>query len=142
MKKLLILLFSVMSLLSCDDDSKEQPEIKNDADISISSEVLTFLNDGNPVTTINSVAITSSGDWRMIGDKTWCVPSVSKLYSMWKGMNRRNPEAQLLHSFAAISLPNCLSVKAKRIISLLNRRNLMSARRGKGCLSDLKPIRN
>lgn len=77
MKKLLILLFSVVSLLSCDDDSKEQPEIKNDADISISSEVLTFLNDGNPMTTINSVTITSSGDWRMIGDKTWCVPSVT-----------------------------------------------------------------
>lgn len=72
MKNQLIILLFIVSLIGCSDDNNEDSLLQDE--ISINTEAILF--NSSAASPANSVTITSSGDWRLTGKKTWCEPSV------------------------------------------------------------------
>lgn len=75
MKKFLSILVCVLALLvtSCDDKNEVTPA---GGEISIDAQTLAFKVDGTSLNG-NSINVTSSGDWRLTTNQTWCQPSAT-----------------------------------------------------------------
>lgn len=74
MKKLFWILLSAVVLGACgDDDTQESPQPQGTVEIGV--KTLGFLPSGDIADGANVVTVTSSGEWRLSGRKTWCTPS-------------------------------------------------------------------
>ena len=76
MKKYILMLMSVALFMACSDD-KDTETIENQS-ISLNTEVVEFDGAGNALAGTSSVTVTSSAEWRIVGDTSWCTPSVEK----------------------------------------------------------------
>ena len=72
MKPLFLILISVAFLFGCSDDNNEELTLQDE--IAISAETILF--NSSAISAENSVTVTSGDDWRLTGEKTWCIPSV------------------------------------------------------------------
>lgn len=79
MKKLLIILISLAAfLISCSDDNDNTGSFENQ-NLSLSAEAIILDVQGNASEGAqNAVTITSTADWKLTGDVSWCTPSVTK----------------------------------------------------------------
>lgn len=76
MKKILIILISAVLLVCCKDNEDNTPVFDNQ-EISIDSEAIVFGVDGKvPVGAADSVIVTSTAKWRLVGDTSWCSPAI------------------------------------------------------------------
>lgn len=74
MKKLWMILASVALLCACSEDATDE-KVGPETRISIGFDAMEFLASGEIASGENAVGVTSSGDWRLSGKKTWCTPS-------------------------------------------------------------------
>lgn len=74
MKKILILLLTVIATWGCSEEDTNNTLIPTDA-ISLSTQQLAFNAAGEVINGTESVIITSSDSWRLTGKKVWCKPS-------------------------------------------------------------------
>ncbi len=79
MKKLLIILISLAAfLISCSDDNDNTGSFENQ-NLSLSAEAIILDVQGNVSEGAqNTVTVTSTADWKLTGDVSWCTPSVIK----------------------------------------------------------------
>lgn len=77
MKKIFWILLSVAALSACSDDDTQESQ-QPQATVQIGAETLTFLPSGQIAQGENAVTVTSSGDWRLTGRKTWCTPAATQ----------------------------------------------------------------
>lgn len=60
-----------------DEKTDEGGELTNQT-LSVSAEKMVFSVGGDVVEGENAVTVTCSSEWRLLGDKTWCTPSITK----------------------------------------------------------------
>lgn len=79
MKKLLIILISSALFICCSDNDESTPIVDGNQEISIDSETIVFGMDGEVAAGLpDSVIVTSTNKWRLVGDTSWCAPVIKK----------------------------------------------------------------
>lgn len=79
MKKLFMILMSAALFVCCSDDKEDTGGVVGNQEISLSTEALVLdMNGKTSGGSSNTVTITSSAEWRLAGDVSWCTPSVAK----------------------------------------------------------------
>lgn len=78
MKRYLILLLSVALFAACNDTKETDDHKTPKQTISLNAEAIEFDVDGDAFAGVSSITATSSADWRLVGDTSWCTPSVTK----------------------------------------------------------------
>lgn len=77
MKKLFMILCATALMFGCSKDKTEDGSQTNET-LSISADKMEFSVGGDVIGGENSITVTSSSAWRLIGDKSWCTPSVTQ----------------------------------------------------------------
>ncbi len=78
MKKLFMILLSAALFVCCSDD-KEETSSTEGQKISLNAETILLDKSGSVSTGSSStITVTSSAEWRLTGDVSWCTPSVAK----------------------------------------------------------------
>lgn len=78
MKKLLIILMSLASIIVACSDSNDNAEILENQDVSISAETILLDMKGSSTGSSGTVTVTSTADWRLTGDLSWVTASATK----------------------------------------------------------------